>query len=219
LLAKQPFPQRHEINPRLRLLRVLRDNRKVRLPSAGRAPEFQQRLRDRGIQLPAVGDVDAAEPAVAAGDEVHLASVFPVEDFFPVPLEPLEDQVLCQALLVLGELEGDGVPEAVVEAEDPAGIDLAGLLRIGEQGDQADEVLLDEVGDVLHDGLPGDPGPGPEAEEEGVEGDRRADPAHEVLDQLLEEGDVADGEALDHVLVDDDVEVVPEDAKFRGELG
>ena len=45
MLAQQPLPERHEIDPRLDLLRVLRDELKLRSPSAGRAPEFQERFR------------------------------------------------------------------------------------------------------------------------------------------------------------------------------
>ena len=111
-------------------------------------------------------------------------------------------------------MEGDGVPEAVVEAEDPARVDLPGLLRVREQGNQADEVLLLEIGDVLHDGLPGNPASGPKSEVVGVEGDGGADLGHEVLDQALEEADVADGKVLDHVLINEDVEVVLEDPEL-----
>jgi len=52
---------------------------------------------------------------------------------------------------------------------------------------------------------------------EGVEGNGGADVADEMLDKFLEKGDVADTEALDYVLIDDKVVVIPEDLELGRE--
>ena len=110
----------------------------------------------------------------------------------------------------------DRIADAVVKRIDFFRIDLLDLRGVGKDGDKADQPFLLKVGDIIEDRLPGNMQLGLDAKEIGIYGKGRADVNDEVLEKLLEEVDIPDGELFGQLFIDEHVIMVFKNPELEG---
>ena len=163
-----------------------------------------------------IRDIDRLQFPVFPCYKIDLSPLLPVIHAVAGPSQLLKYQILDESFLIMRQRKGDGIADAVVERIYFFGIDLLDLRRVGKDGDKADQPFFLKVGDIVEDRFSGDMQLRLNAKEIGIYGKGGADMQDKVLEKLLEEVDIPDGELVDQVFIDEHVIMVFKNPELEG---